>query len=122
SAGGPARPVYSASKPAVVGFFDSLRIELADAGVSVTVVAPDYVVSDIHNRAVGPDGLPLGKSPLQESKIMTAEECARLMVRAMEKRRRLLVTSFRGRIGRVVRLVAPGLIDRVARRAVARGR
>jgi NAD(P)-dependent dehydrogenase (short-subunit alcohol dehydrogenase family) len=120
--GVPSRTGYAASKHAVVGFFDSLRIELADAGVSVTVVAPDFVVSDIHNRAIGPDGRPLGRSPLQESKIMTAEECARLMVRAMEKRRRLLVTSFRGRIGRFVRLVAPGVIDWVARRAVARGR
>jgi short-subunit dehydrogenase len=120
--GVPSRTGYSASKHAVIGFFDSLRIELADSGVSVTVVAPDFVVSDIHNRAIGPDGRPLGKSPLQESKIMTAEECAALMVRAMERRQRLLITSFRGRIGRFVRLVAPGLIDAVARRAVARGR
>jgi short-subunit dehydrogenase len=120
--GVPTRTGYSASKHAVVGFFDSLRVELADTGVSVTVVAPDFVVSDIHNRAIGPDGRPLGKSPLQESKIMTAEQCAALMVRAMEKRQRLLITSFRGRIGRFVRLFAPGLIDAVARRAVARGR
>jgi short-subunit dehydrogenase len=90
--------------------------------VSVTMIAPDFVVSDIHNRAIGPDGKPLGKSPLQESKIMTAEECAALTVAAMEKRQRLLITSFRGRVGRFVRLLAPGLIDAVARRAVARGR
>jgi short-subunit dehydrogenase len=120
--GVPTRTGYSASKHAVVGFFDSLRIELADAGVAVTVVAPDFVISDIHNRAIGPDGRPLGKSPLQESKIMTAEECAALTVAAMEKRQRLLITSFRGRVGRFVRLLAPGLIDAVARRAVARGR
>jgi short-subunit dehydrogenase len=120
--GVPSRTGYSASKHAVIGFFDSLRIELADTGVSVTVVAPDFVVSDIHNRAIGPDGRPLGKSPLQESKIMTAEACAALMVRAMEKRQRLLITSLRGRLGRFVRLVAPGVIDAVARRAVARGR
>src|SRR4029450_10922482 len=106
--------------PGCVGFFGSLRIERADAGVALPVVAPDFVISDIHNRAIGPDGRPLGKSPLQESKIMTAEGCAALMVRAMEKRQRLLITSFRGRIGRFVRLVAPGLIDAVARRAVAR--
>jgi short-subunit dehydrogenase len=120
--GVPTRTGYSASKHAVFGFFESLRIELADAGVSVTMIAPDFVVSDIHNRAIGPDGKPLGKSPLQESKIMTAEECAALTVAAMEKRQRLLITSFRGRVGRFVRLLAPGLIDAVARRAVARGR
>ncbi len=119
--GVPTRTGYSASKHAVIGFFDSLRIELADTGVSVTMVAPDFVVSDIHRRAIGPDGKPLGKSPLRESKIMTAEECAALMVEAMEKRQRLLITSWRGRVGRFVRLFAPGLIDAIARRAVQRG-
>jgi hypothetical protein len=59
---------------------------------------------------------------MRESRIMTAERCAALMVPAMEKRRRLLVMSLRGRVGRFVRLVAPGIIDGVARRAVARGR
>jgi short-subunit dehydrogenase len=120
--GVPTRTGYSASKHAVFGFFDSLRIELADTGVSVTMIAPDFVVSDIHNRAIGPDGKPLGKSPLQESKIMTAEECAALTVDAMERRQRLLITSWRGRLGRFVRLFAPGFIDGIARRAVARGR
>ena len=120
--GVPTRTGYAASKHAVFGFFDSLRIELAGTGVAVTLLAPDFVVSEIHERAAGPDGRPLGRSPMQESRIMTAERCAALMVPAMEKRRRLLVMSLRGRLGRFVRLVAPGLIDGVARRAVARGR
>ncbi|HSD28614.1 MAG TPA: SDR family oxidoreductase [Vicinamibacteria bacterium] len=119
--GVPTRTAYAASKHALFGFFDSLRIELLGTGVSVTMVAPDFVLSEIHRRAFGPDGLPLGQSPLRESKIMTAEECARLIVHAMERRKRLLVTSARGRFGRYVRLVFPGFIDRIARRAVARG-
>ncbi|UCC14018.1 MAG: SDR family oxidoreductase [Gammaproteobacteria bacterium] len=116
--GVPERTGYSASKHAMVGFFDSLRIELADSGVTVTVIAPDFVVSQIHRRAIGADGQPLGESPMQESKIMTAEECASLMVRAMEKRKRLLITSLRGRVGRWFKLFAPGLIDRIASRAI----
>ena len=119
--GVPTRTAYSASKHAVFGFFDSLRIELLGSGVSVTMVAPDFVLSEIHRRAFGPDGKPTGQSPLKEAKIMTAETCAALIVSAMEKRQRLLITSARGKVGRYVRLVAPGLIDRIARRAVARG-
>lgn len=119
--GVPERTGYSASKHALFGFFESLRIELQDTGVSVTMAAPDFVVSEIHRRAIGPDGKPLGKSPLREGKVMTAEECARRIVRAAEKRERLVITSLRGRLGRFVRLVAPGLIDRVARRAIRRG-
>ena len=120
--GVPTRTGYAASKHAVCGFFDSLRIELAGSGVSVTVVAPDFVVSEIHRRAAGPDGRPLGKSRMQESKIMTAEQCAAHIVAAMEKRQRLRILSLRGRLGRYVRLVAPGLIDAIAARAVRLGR
>lgn len=120
--GVPTRTGYAASKHAVFGFFDSLRIELLGTGVDVTVVAPDFVVSEIHKRSLGPDGQPLGESPMQESKIMTAEECARLMVGAMERRQRLLITSFRGRAGRLVRIFFPALIDRIAQRAVREGK
>jgi short-subunit dehydrogenase len=120
--GVPTRTGYAASKHAVFGFFDSLRIELDGTGVSVTMIAPDFVRSEIHRRAFGADGKPTGTSPLQESRIMSAEECAGLIVRAMEKRQRLLITSWRGWLGRFVRLFAPGLIDAVAKRAVAQGK
>ncbi len=116
--GVPERTGYAASKHAMVGFFDSLRIELAGSGVDVTVVAPDFVVSEIHKRAIGPDGRPLGRSPMQESRIMTSEECARLIRRAMEKRERLLLTSTRGKLGRVLKLLAPSVIDRIAAKAI----
>jgi short-subunit dehydrogenase len=116
--GVPARSGYCATKHAMVGFFDSLRIELAEDGVSVTVIAPDFVVSQIHRRAIGSDGRPLGESPMQESRIMTAEECARLIVRAAARRQRLLITSVRGRLGRWLKLVWPSLIDRIAKRAI----
>jgi short-subunit dehydrogenase len=120
--GVPTRTGYAASKHAVFGFFDSLRIELRGSGVSVTLVAPDFVVSEIHRRSLGPDGRPLGVSPMQEERLMSAEECARLTLRAIASRRRLAILSRRGRIGRFVRLLAPGLIDRIALRAVQAGR
>jgi short-subunit dehydrogenase len=119
-AGVPTRTGYAASKHAMFGFFDSLRIELADRGVSVTIIAPDFVRSEIHRRAIGPDGKPLGASPMIEKKIMTAEACARIIVEAALKRRRLVITSLRGRAMRWLKLIAPGLVDRLAARAIRR--
>ena len=116
--GVPERSGYAASKHAMIGFFDSLRIELAGTGVDVSVVAPDFVVSEIHKRAIGPDGEPLGASPMMQAKIMTAEDCAARIVRAMEKRQRLLLMSRRGRLGRWLKLLAPAVIDRIAARAI----
>jgi short-subunit dehydrogenase len=120
--GVPTRTGYAATKHALHGFFDSLRVELAGSGVSVTLACPDFVLSEIHRRALGPDGRALGTSPMQEAKIMTAAACARLILDAARRRRRLVLLSARGKVGRWVRLVAPGLIDRIAARAVARGR
>ena len=116
--GVPTRTGYAASKHALFGFFDSLRIELEGTGVGITMVAPAFVLSEIHRRALGHDGKPLGKSPLQEDKIMTAEKCAALIVKAMENRDRLLLTSFRAKVGRWIRLVSPQLVDNMATKAI----
>ena len=116
--GVPARTAYSASKHALFGFFDSLRIELKDIGVAVTMVAPDFVLSEMHKRALTGSGDSLGESPLQESKIMTAEKCASLILRAMEKRDRILITSLRGKLGRWMKLIAPSVVDKMAAKAI----
>ena len=109
---------YSASKQAIIGFFESLRIELAESGVGVTIVAPDFVQSEILGRATGKTGQPLAYSPLDQAKLMTAEACARRIVRAMAGRRRLVLTSFRSSWCRWGKLLAPRLVDRISRRAV----
>jgi NAD(P)-dependent dehydrogenase (short-subunit alcohol dehydrogenase family) len=116
--GVPERTGYAASKHAMVGFFESLRIELRGSGVDVCLVAPDFVASQIHRRAIGAGGAPLGASPMQEARIMTAQQCAQLIATAMGRRQRLLITSARGRLGRWARLIAPGLVDRLAARAI----
>lgn len=121
-AGVPTRSGYAASKHAMAGFFDTLRIELADDGVTVTMIYPGFVSTHIRERAYGPDGRPLGASPVREGEVMTVEACARQIVRAMETRRRELIMTLRGRVGAWIKLVAPGLVDRIARRAIERGK
>jgi short-subunit dehydrogenase len=116
--GVPERSGYAASKHALIGFCDSLRIELRGSGVDVSVIAPDFVVSEIHKRAIGPDGEPLGASPMMQAKIMTAEDCAARIARAIERRERLVLMSARGRLGRWLKLLAPSLVDRIAERAI----
>lgn len=119
--GVPTRTGYAATKHALQGFYDSLRVELRRTGVSVTIVCPDFVVSEIHRRALGPDGQPLGTSPMQEGKIMTAARCAELAIDAAAKRKRMVLLSLRGKVGRYFRPFVPGIIDAIADRSVARG-
>ena len=118
----PTRSGYAASKHAMAGFFDSLRIELAETGVTVTVIYPGFVKSEIRERAAGADGQPLKKSPVREAEVMTAEECARIMIKAIERRQRQEVMTLRGKLGQWAKLIAPGFVDRMARAAIERGR
>ncbi len=107
---------YSASKHAVIGFYESLRMELAASGVGVTIVAPDYVQSEILERALDRHGEPLARSPLDQQKMPTAETCARRIVKAINRRERLVLTSFRSGAARWGSLLAPKLVDWITAR------
>ena len=122
--GVPTRSAYAASKHAMAGLFDSLRIELDGTGVSVTMIYPGFVATEIRERAFGPDGRPLGagNSPVREREVMTAEECARRIVGAAAARRREEVMTARARVGMWLKLISPGAVDRIARRAIAQGK
>jgi NAD(P)-dependent dehydrogenase (short-subunit alcohol dehydrogenase family) len=120
--GVPTRSAYSASKHAMVGLLDTLRIELSSYGISVTIVYPDFVTSDIRRSAFGADGKPLGHSPVQEARVMPTDVCARLILEAAAKRKRELLMSPRSRVGVWLKLIAPGLVDRIALNAIQRGR
>jgi NAD(P)-dependent dehydrogenase (short-subunit alcohol dehydrogenase family) len=120
--GVPTRTAYAASKHAMNGFFDSLRIELAPSGVSVTVICPGFVATGVRRHAFGPDGRPMGESPVREGEVMTPEECARRVLHAAARREREVIMTLRGRVGQWLRLVAPGLVDDIARRAIEHGK
>ena len=86
------------------------------------MIAPDFVVTEIHKRALKGDGSALVKSPIKEGKVMSAQECAALIVDAMETRKRLVIGSARGKLGRWLKLVAPKAMDNIAKKAIATGK
>lgn len=120
--GVPMRSIYAASKHAMTGFFDSLRIELAEHGVSVTTVYPDFVQTDVRDRVLGPDGGPVGIHPAKQGNFLSAPDCARIVVRAAARRKREVIIGTRGKLGVLVKAFAPGLVDRIARRAIEKVR
>jgi short-subunit dehydrogenase len=120
--GVPKRSGYAASKHAMVGFFDTLRIEIAEYGISVTMIYPDFVATETHKRALGADGKPIGKSSVRESEVMSAERCAKLILQAAATRKRELIMTWRGKVGLWVKLIAPGVVDRIAKKAIIEGR
>jgi short-subunit dehydrogenase len=112
--GVPARTAYCASKFALGGFFEALRIELENSGVAVTMIFPGVVATEIRRHGLNAEGTTAGVSGLSEEDAMTVEECARQMIGAMRTRRRELVMTGRGRIGMWLKLLAPQMVDRMA--------
>jgi short-subunit dehydrogenase len=93
----PGRSGYSASKFAMRGWLESIKTELMDSGVHVMWVCPGFTTSNIRNAALNKDGESQGESPLDENKMMTADECARHILRAIKNKRRTLVLTFQGK-------------------------
>ncbi|MET0335454.1 MAG: SDR family oxidoreductase [Rhizobacter sp.] len=112
--GVPGRTAYCSTKFAMTGFFEALRVELAGSGVSVTLAYPGVVATDIRYRGFNAAGHAAGKSGLDEQGAMSVETCARLIVDGSEARRREVVMTLKGKLGRWMKLLAPGLVDKLA--------
>jgi short-subunit dehydrogenase len=117
--GVPTRTAYAASKHAMRGFFDSLRIELDTTGVTVTMIYPGFVATGIRENATGADGQVVKIDPVSKDDAMSVEECAGLIVDAIETRKREVVMTLKGKVGQWLKLIAPSVIDGIAKRAVA---
>jgi short-subunit dehydrogenase len=118
--GVPGRTAYSPSKFAMAGFFEALRTELHDTGVDVTMIYPGVVATEIRRHGYGPDGQPARVSGLDERGAMPVDVCARQMIDAMSARKRELVMTGKGKLGVWLKLIAPALVDRLARAALAK--
>jgi len=112
----PGRSAYSASKFALQGWLESLRVELMDAGVHVMWISPGFTTSNIRNVALDAHGVGQGESPLDESKLMSAETCARYILHAIEKKKRMLVLTFTSRFTVWINKFFPSLADRLIHR------
>lgn len=93
----PGRSGYSASKFALQGWLEAIRTELLDDGVHVMWVCPGFTASNIRNAALNEKGSSHGESPMDEKKLMTAEEVADQILKAIRKRKRTLVLTFTGK-------------------------
>lgn len=108
----PANTSYTASKYALHGFYDSLRMEMQPHGVSVTVICPYWVVTEFHEALLDKSGTPRGKQgrAIYTKRMMTAERCAEITLEAAYQRRREVLMRPGGLL-LWLKLIAPGFLD-----------
>ncbi len=109
----PGRTGYSASKFALQGFLESVRIENMKKGLHVMIACPGFTSSNIRNVARSKDGSAQGESPLDESKIMSAEAVADEIVKALKLRKKELVLTRQGKLTVFLSKFFPSLLDKL---------
>jgi short-subunit dehydrogenase len=110
----PARSAYSASKHALHGFFDSLRAEVAEKGIAVTIICPGYIRTNASFNALEGDGKPHNKMDEDIAGGLAPEKCARQIVRAIERRRAEVYVARYEKLGLYIDRFAPWLFRRIA--------
>lgn len=111
----PGRSGYAASKFAMRGFLNTLRIENLKKGLHVLVAAPGFTASNIRTTALDASGRQQGESPRNEAGMMSAEKCASLIIKGIRKRKREIIMTFvEGKLTVFLDKWWPRLIDKLA--------
>lgn len=116
----PGRTGYSASKFAMQGFLETLRIENIKKGLHVLIACPGFTSSNIRNTALSADGSIQGESPRNEDSMMKPEKVAKKIVRAIESKQRILVMTMVGKWTVALDKIFPFLMDRIVYNQMAK--
>ena len=116
----PGRSGYSASKFAMNGFLDALRIENLKTGVHVLTACPGFTASNIRNTALDKNGTQQGESTMNEEKMMTSDEVAVIIADGVENRSRTLVMTGKGKLTVFLNKFLPGLLDKLVFSTIAK--
>ncbi|MGN6566485.1 MAG: SDR family oxidoreductase [Flavipsychrobacter sp.] len=109
----PGRTGYSASKFAMQGFLEALRTELLHTDTHVMWVSPGFTASNIRNVARSANGSIQGETPLDEAKLMSAEECAKIILDGIEQRKRSIIMTGQGKLTVWINKLFAGLADKL---------
>ncbi|MBR6437967.1 MAG: SDR family oxidoreductase [Bacteroidales bacterium] len=116
----PGRTGYSASKFAIRGFLNTLRVEHRYDNLHVMVFAPGFTSSNIRNVALLADGSQQGKTPRDENKMMSAEEVARKMAYGLRFRKKEMILTSLGKLTKFFDFVWPRFVEWVEYRMMAK--
>lgn len=116
----PGRTGYSASKYAMTGFLDTIRVENLKKGLHVMTACPGFTASNVRFSALTADGSQQGETPRNEAKMMTPEQVAHIVERGIRRRKRLCLMEWEGRGTHFLKKFCPSLVDKLFYNAMAK--
>jgi short-subunit dehydrogenase len=118
--GTPYRSSYAGSKHALHGFFDTLRAEHHQDGISVTLICPGFIRTQVSINAVTGDGSPLGEMDQAQDQGMSPEACAKALFRAMKSKKEEVYIGGKETLAVYLKRFLPGLFSKILRSAKVR--
>ncbi len=107
----PGRTGYSASKFAMHGFLETIRIEHLKTGLHVMIIAPGFTSTEIRKHALTADGTEQGESPINEEHLMSPQYVARWVLKGIKKRKRNKLLTWYGRLTALFQRIIPDFVD-----------
>jgi len=115
--GTPLRSSYAASKHALHGFFDSLRAEHYTDNISVTLVCPGFVKTNVSKNALIGDGSKQQTMDNATAKGILPEKFAKLMIKVIKKKQEeAYIGGFKEKLAVFVKLFYPKLLSKMIRK------
>lgn len=112
----PGRTGYAASKHAMDGFLESLRLENMNNGLHVMLVHPGFTTSNIRNVALNKNGLPQIETPLEEDKLMPSEKVAKEVILGIIQKKKNITLTTEGKLITWIYKKMPSLAERLIHR------
>jgi short-subunit dehydrogenase len=116
----PGRTGYSASKFAMNGFLDALRVENLKTGINILTACPGFTASNIRNTALDKSGKQQGESTMHEEKMMTSDEAAKIIADGVENNARTLIMTGQGKLTVLLNKILPGFLDKMVYNTIAK--
>lgn len=108
----PGRTGYSASKFAIIGFMETIRIEYLKKGLHVMVISPGFTSTEIRMHALTADGKEQGFSPKDEENLVSPEYVAKWVLKGIRKKRRNIILTWEGKLTALFQRIIPNIVDR----------
>ncbi|CAL2090742.1 SDR family oxidoreductase [Tenacibaculum sp. 190524A05c] len=115
--GTPLRSTYAATKHALHGFFDSLRAEVHQDNIKVTMVCPGFVTTNVSKNALTGDGTPQDKMDTATANGIHPDRFAKLMAKAISKQKEeVYIAGAKEKLGVYAKRFYPKLLSKMIRK------
>ncbi|RLD76439.1 MAG: short-chain dehydrogenase, partial [Bacteroidetes bacterium] len=115
--GVPLRSAYAASKHALHGFFDTLRAEIWRENISISIICPGFIKTNISKNALKADGTAQNTMDPATEKGIEPSALAEKIIQVISKKKEEIVIAGKENLAIYLKRFLPGLLSKIIKKA-----